>query len=142
MVPTPGSLTPYPLAMVICDGAWRDPYTGKWTLIGTFSIIGGEAFPLAHPILTVYVALTDGRGKFPIKIQLVDVDEIEEPLLEMEQESEFSDQRVVGELVFQASGVMFPAPGEYRLMLFANGEFLIERQIIVLDKLRGEAQNE
>src|SRR6476620_11430153 len=80
---------PYPLAMVVCDGFWRDPYTGKHTLIGTFSAIGGTSFPVVHPIVTVYVALTDGRGKTLLKLQLVDLDEEHDALVELKQEVDF-----------------------------------------------------
>lgn len=133
MAGTPGIVVPYPLAMVVCDGIWRDPYTGKNTLIGTFSVIGGGQFPLVHPIMSVYVSLTDGRGQFPITIQLVDVDEVNSPILEMSQEISLSDPRQVAELAFMAANVEFPHSGEFRLKLMASREFLLERRIIVED---------
>lgn len=126
-------LTPYPLAMVICDGFWRDPYTGKFTLIGTFSALGGHPFPLTHPVLSVYVALTDGNGKMPVRLELSDVDESRDPILLEETEIQFTDRRTVHELAFSAGGLVFPLPGEYRLKLFANNEFIIERRIVVAD---------
>jgi len=116
----------------VCDGCWRDPYTGKFTLIGTFSTIGGDSFPLSHPILTVYAALTDGLGTVPVRLQLVDVDEDEQPLFIQDSAFDFKDPRVVAELVFVASGIQFQHPGEYRLQLFTNDEFMIERRILVL----------
>lgn len=141
MAGTPGVVTPYPLAMVICDGLWRDPYTGKTTLIGTFSAIGGHSFPLVHPILSVYVALTDGQGRIPVKLELVDVDEVREPIFAQETEVESSDPRSVMELHFQATGLEFPAPGEYRLKLFANSEFIIERRVIVVGRMPEESES-
>ncbi|MBI1903136.1 MAG: hypothetical protein HYS13_18705 [Planctomycetia bacterium] len=129
----PQAPAPYPLAMVVCDGVWQDPYTKKFTLIGTFSALGGRRFPLIHPIISVFVSLTDGRGKVPCRLQLVDVDEVREPVFELSQELEFADPRVIFEVVFQATGIRFPAPGEYRLKLFARDEFIIERRIIVAD---------
>lgn len=125
------SAVPYPLAMVVCDGFWRDPYTGKHTLIGTFSAIGGSTFPLVHTVLSVYISLTDGRGKTPLRLQLVDVNEEQEPIFELTQEVDFVDARMICEICFQAVGVTFPRPGEYRLKLFADQEFIIERWIVV-----------
>ena len=142
MAGTPGIVIPYPLAMVVCDGIWRDPYTGKLTLIGTFSVIGGVDFPFVHPILSVYVSLTDGQGKFPIKLQLVDVDELNAPILELVQEISLSDPRQIAEMVFMAANVTFPKFGEFRLKLLANDEFLLERRIIVHDVQRTEGMNE
>jgi hypothetical protein len=141
MPPLPGTVTPYPLAMVICDGVWRDPYTRKITLIGTFSDLGSVDFPFIHPVLTVYVALTDGRGEFPVRIELTDVDEIAKPILNLEQGVEFADQKMTDELVFQASGIQFPRPGEFRLKLYANDEFLTERRIVVFDITQGVADH-
>lgn len=126
-----GKVTPYPLAMVVCDGAWRDPYTGKFTLIGTFGALCGSSFPLTHPILTVYASLTDGRGVMPIKLELVDVDEQREPVFDRTSDAEFNDPRMILELCFQVSMIVFPEPGEYRLKLYANNEFMLERRIVV-----------
>ena len=126
------TVTPYPLAMVVCDTIWTDPYTGKQTIIGTFTALGGSSFPLVHPILSVYVALTDGRGKMQIQLELVDVDEQRDPIFEDDCEIEFTDPRMIHEMGFMVTGLQFPEPGEYRLKLSANGEFVIERRILVI----------
>jgi hypothetical protein len=133
-------VTPYPLAIIICDGIWRDPYTGKCTLLGTFSALGGKRFPLVHPILSVYISITDGRGKIPLRLELVDVDEQREPIFSMEEEVEFADPRMICEVNFQAAGIQFPESGEYRLKLFANNEFLIERRIVVYGPPEGASK--
>jgi len=128
-VPVPA---PYPLAMVVCDTVWRDPYTGKFTIIGTFSAIGGESFPLIHPIFSVYIALTDGHGKVPILLELVDVNEESDSIFSFQQEFEFQDPRIVCEIVFAHANVLIPKAGEYRLKLFASNEFILERRILAL----------
>ncbi len=79
-----GIVTPYPLAMVVCDFIWRDPFTAKKTLIGTFSVIGGTSFPLTHPSMDVYVSLTDGTGKFTVRLELADVNDEREPIFLLE----------------------------------------------------------
>jgi hypothetical protein len=132
------AITPYPLAMVVCDWIYRDPYTGKQTLIGTFSAIGGPSFPLVHPQLAVYVSLTDGRGRMSVRLRLVDVDEVREPILEFDDDVEFTDPRMIVELAWAAGGVEFPEPGEYRLQLHANDEFILERRILAVGPTRVE----
>jgi hypothetical protein len=127
----PVQVTPYPLSMVVCDGLWRDPYTGKLTLIGLFTTVGSDVFPMSIPILSIYVALTDGQGEMPVKLELVDADEEQPPLFSDEQRVTFTDPCVVMELGFQKGGVVIPKPGEYRLKLFVNDEFLIERRLLV-----------
>jgi hypothetical protein len=128
---------PYSLAMVICDAIWRDPYTGKRTILGCFSAVHGHRFPLTVPIIAVFVTLTDGNGKIPIRLRLIDADEEHEPLFTAEIEVEFTSPLIVAELDFHMQGVTFPTPGEYRLQLTAREEYLVERRLVVT-QLPGE----
>ena len=128
---------PYPLAMVVADAIWRDPGTGKRTILGCFSSIAAKEFPAIHPQLAVYVALTDGRGTVPFKIQMVDIDEEAEPIFQAEGEVEFTDPRIMVEMDFHFGGITLPHPGEFRIQLVASGEFLLERRIVV-QQLPGE----
>ncbi len=130
MAQTP--ITPYPLAMVICDLAWRDPATGKSTLLGCFSAEMAPTFPLSVLSLGLYVAITDGRGKIPVRIRIIDVDEDREAILDSEVEVEFTDPRMIMEICLNVPGVTFPDPGEYRCQAFANNEFLMERRILAI----------
>ena len=129
---------PYPLAMIICDAIWRDPATGKWTLLGCFTGITATAFPCVQPILAVFVSLTDGRGMTPVKLRLVDAEEEEEPILEAEMQVEFSDPRMVADMQMHFQGVSFPRAGEYRFQLSSGGTPLLERRIMVLDGRKKE----
>lgn len=128
---------PYCLAMVVCDGIHRDPGTGKWTILGTFSVLAAKAFPAKHPIIAIYLAMTDGRGKTPLKIDLVTADE-QDTIGEVEIEANFADPRAVIEGVMAFRDVEFPRPGEYRFRLHANGEYLMERRLVVLSIEQGE----
>lgn len=130
-------VTPFPLAMVICDFIYRDPYTGKFTLTGTFSTITGHSFPLQHPQLFVYAALTGGRGKMPIRIELTSADE-DITVKSLDDEFDFNnDPRAIPELAFGFQGLAFPKPGEYRVALYANSEFMVERRILVFNPKGG-----
>ena len=124
-------ITPYPLALVVCDGCWCDPNTGKFTLIGTFSTIRGEHFPLVHPVLSAYVALTDGVGLTEVGLTLVDAEEAIIPLCSDKKKLILRDHREVVELTFDLLNLRFDQPGEYRLQLWLNDEFVMERPIVV-----------
>jgi len=117
--------------MVICDGIWRDFGTGKRFILGCFSVLHARRFPATHPVMGLYVAITNGRGTVPVKVCLVDVDEEREPLWFAEGEVEFSDPRAVIEMDFMMAGVTFPAPGEYRFQFYASGALIMERRILV-----------
>lgn len=138
---------PYPLAMVVCDNIHRDPGTGKPFLLGCFSVIHAREFPAVHPLLALYVSVTNGRGTVPFRVQLVDVNEERDPIWLIEDEVEFPDPRVVAEMCFYLTGLTFVEPGEYRFQLFASNEFLMERRILVVhvqdqDQVYGEVDDQ
>ncbi len=134
---------PYVLAMIICDSFWRDPGSGKFTILGTYSTIGAMAFPAQHRALCVYFAMTDGRGSVPIKVRLVDANEELPPIFEAENPMEFTDPRAVHEGVIVIGNPVFPAPGEYRLQLFGGTEPMMERRVLLVDvSKQGRADGE
>jgi hypothetical protein len=127
----PDGTEPHVLAMVVCDNIHVDPGTGKRTLLGTFSGLFSHRFPTAYPLMAVYVAMTDCRGKFPVLLQIVDVNEERDPVFRIEGEAESTDPLLVMELNFLLGNVVFTQPGEYRVQFFAAGEPLMERRLIV-----------
>lgn len=132
------TVTPFSLAMIVCDFIYRDPFTLKLTIMGTFSAIAAHEFPTKHPQLFVYTSLTGGRGTIPLRLKVVDVDEARAPVLEIEDTVEFANNpNMVNEVAFGAVGVAFPEPGEYRVQLFANEEFIVERRLMVLQHPHG-----
>ncbi len=130
---------PICLAMVACDSAYKDPFTLKHTLIGTFSTMTGPSFPLAHPHITTFVALTDGHGEIPLHLEMQDSEEERPVLFQFDGPVTFDDPRNVIEITFKAGPIAVPLPGEYRLKLFAAGEFIMARKIIALPSTDQEA---
>ncbi|REJ72394.1 MAG: hypothetical protein DWQ29_21325 [Planctomycetota bacterium] len=116
--------------MVVCDAIWTDPGTNKHTLLGTFTEITAQEFPVMHRHLAVYVEATGGRGKMPIVIRGVDADENHE-VFKIEAEATANDPRSVLQLSFNIPVVEFPEAGEYRIQFYANGEFMVERRILL-----------
>lgn len=122
---------PDALAIGICDLIYRDRGTGKRFILGCFSALHAHEFPAVHPHLGVYLDLTNGRGPVTLKVQIVDSDEEREPIWLAEQVVEFADPRMVAELDFMIGGLAFPEPGEYRVQVYASGQFVIERRLLV-----------
>src|SRR5438876_2374185 len=115
-------MAPLALAMVISDAVWRDPATGKATILGTFGSIDGSEFPLVFPQMAVYLALTDARGRIPFKLVVTDADEEREPVFVSEFDVDFPDPIEVLELVSEIGEISFPLPGEYRVQLWSRLE--------------------
>src|SRR5215208_7609811 len=123
---------PLALAMVMSDAIWIDPGSGKKTILGTFTSVIGREFPLTLPTLAVYIALTDARGKVPLKLRLIDVDELRAPVKEHDMDADFPDPIAVLEGIVTMGGLVFPEHGEYRLQLVSDGELIIERRLVIL----------
>ncbi len=121
-----------PLSLMMCGHVWYDPSNGKYCLLGTFSGINSHEYPLTVE-MAVYFAVTEGRGKLPIRLELVDMDELRPAVFDAEKDFEFYGPRHVVEGMFQMDDVVFPEPGEYRLKLFAGDHFLIERTLRLTD---------
>jgi hypothetical protein len=128
----PTGIVPYALALVVCDMIWRDPTTHKPTILGCFSAITAAAFPVKHPLMCVFAVMTEGHGKVPIDLRLIDVDEDRLPIFELKSEAIFPDPRAVVEIDFGAGNLVFPTPGEYRLQLRSGSTLIMERRISVL----------
>ena len=124
---------PYPLAMVVCDAIWRDPSSGKRFLLGCFSVLHAGGFPARHPAMAVHVAVTNGHGRMPLTVRLIDDNEAQPPLWGATAEVHFPDPRGTVEMDFMMGPIVFPTAGIYRFQLFAGGEFVMERRIVVED---------
>lgn len=131
MVETGTVPPPYALAIGVCDLIYRDRGTGKRFILGCFSALHAVEFPAIHPALGIYVDLTNGRGQVTVKVQIVDTDGEREPIWIGESEVNFVDPRMVAEIDMMVGGLRFPEPGEYRVQVYAAGDFVIERRLLV-----------
>lgn len=124
------------LALIVCDQIITDRLTGKQSLIGMFSKIHTRGFPVVHPQLSVFVALTEGYGETEFVLRLVDGNEERPPIVEGRGKVKFKDPRTIANLVLQFHGLAFPKPGEYRIQVYAGGTLLREARLdLVLLKL-------
>lgn len=117
------------LALIVCDQIITDRITGKQSLIGMFSRIHAAKFPASHPQLSVFVALTDGRGKTEMLIRIVDGNETRPPLVEGKGAVEFKNPRAIANLALQFHGLTFPEPGEYRVQIWSKSTLLREARL-------------
>lgn len=127
---------PYCLAMVLCDSVHQDPATGKFTLLGTFSTFGASEFP-ASVLFVVYCAITDGQGKVPIKLRLVDsatdvAGDGGEPVFdEVIGECDFSDPLMVFELRTLIN-CNLPEAGVYHCEIYGGDKLLMSRRLLAV----------
>ena len=128
-------LKPDVLSLLVCDQILIDRLTGKTSLIGMFSTIGAPRYPVRHPQLCVFASLTDGRGKTPLELAIVDAEDARPPIVSGTATVEFKDPRAVACLNLHFNGLVFPEPGGYRVQLKCHGELLREARLD-LSKIR------
>ena len=121
---------PQLLAWVTCDGVHIDPATGKHTLLGIFSNIGGDRFPLSHPFMIWFLTITDcapGPHRLRISMGLNPTEML--PLLERPFESRSPLERI--NLINEIRNLTFPQPADYGILVEIDDEPLLVTNIIV-----------
>ena len=122
-------LEPDVLSLIVCDQIITDRLTGKQSLIGMFSRIHAARFPASQPQLCVHVSLTEGRGKTPVMIRIVDAEDSRPPIVQGQGAVEFKNPRAIANLSLQFYGLTFPEPGEYRVQIYCGGTLLREARL-------------
>jgi hypothetical protein len=118
------------LAWLVADHVYRDPFSKRSYILGTYSAVASLAFPFTHPGLKSYAALTELHGLTPLRVRLVDADEEREPFWVQEALVNSNDPLAVADLVLVSPPLLFPAPGQFRLRLYGAGQLLCERWIM------------
>lgn len=139
-----GPQPPIALAMLLCDGLHVDPGTGKKTILGIFTSVGSMVYPFKLPQFVVFVSLTDGRGKMPVEVRVVkmaiEIDDPDTTVASTKLEMPVEDPLAVIDFAMVLQGVEFPEPGEYRVQLWACGEYIISRRIMAIMPQPPEAE--
>jgi len=114
--------------MILADYIHRDAITRKYFILGTYNRLGSLKFPTAQSILHLFLAITDTHGPTVLRIRVIDVDDVYGPIHESAHTIDLPDPNQVYEITCNI-GVVFPAPGEYRIQLFAGSELLRELRL-------------
>jgi hypothetical protein len=132
-------MKPIVLAMIICDYYYRDAFTGKSILSGTFSSINSPQFPSKHGNCAIYIALTDVAASG--QLQLVFRKEEGEFFLKLPPWNvEPSDnRRAVIEIGGNINGLLLPEEGYYEFVVSWNGLEISSRRLSAVKVQMNEA---
>jgi hypothetical protein len=119
------------LAMILAEAVLSDVASEKLEIRGVFSVLPAAEFPWTHSVMVVYTAITGGHGKTPLRLRIIDVDEVREAIVDTEMVVDFPDPITVLEPILVVKDIVFPEPGEYRVQLYGAGQFLRERRLQV-----------
>src|SRR5262249_52238698 len=111
--------------MLLCDQVERDAQQPtKFNVFGIVNAIRsapGSEFPIQHPLLTVLLILSGGRGSGEVHIGGVHADSSETAFRSPKRTVSFgSDPLAVQGLVFRILDVPFPQPGLYWIQFCYN----------------------
>lgn len=123
--------TPSVLSINVCDSIIRDEFTKKISLIGLFSVIRANSFPCTHPSLHIYVALTNGHGKYQTDLRFVSLED-NKIIAGMKGPIEFQSPLQVVELNVCWQQLRFEKAGEYVVQVLCDGAPVSERKFIVI----------
>ena len=123
--------TPSVLSINVCDAIIRDELSKKVSLIGLFSIIRANSFPCTHPSMHVYIALTNGHGKYQTEVRFVSLEE-SKPIMGMIGELNFQNPLQVVEMNLCWQRLNFEKPGEYEVEVLCDGDRVGARKFMVM----------
>ena len=128
--------TPYCFCLLMAEFVKRERGSGTFTLVGVFDSLTFSALPIEMTI-AVFFGVIDGRGRMPIKLQVVDSDEEanDEPVAALDAEIELSNPLEQFETQVPIP-VRFERPGVYHLELWANGERIQTRRLTIIEASR------
>jgi len=127
-MPNPPAL-PEILSLQVCERVIRDVDSRQSSVIGILDTVAAPGFPLGIPQLTVFMELTSGHGRTQLKVRIVDAMEERPPIFEALIDADLGDPLVVHQVPITTLGLKFPAPGQYRVQVFAMDTLLRERKV-------------
>ena len=125
-------ITPKANAMLICDYVITEEETHKKSLIGIFENIRAAKFPCTHHALSVYIKLTDAKGNYRFRLELIDLtNNAMTGKSEIPKDVFIESPLFTHELVFELRGLKFDHPGEYEFRIFANDKIFGQKKFFV-----------
>lgn len=121
---------PQLLAWLTCDAVHMDPNSGKYTILGVFSNIKAQQFPVVHPLMVWFLTITDvSAGNHKMRISMGLDPTAMQPLIERPFASQSPLHRI--NLINEIRQLSFPKPGEYSLLIEIDDEPLLATNLTV-----------
>ena len=120
---------PLLIAFLLADKVFREMETGKVHVAGTFNQLSATRFPMVHPQVYVYLALTDLKaGKRILDIEMHYI-ESGEKVVKVSQPMESPGPLEVIEFNLCFNHLSFRQPGNVELILSCDDEIVATRML-------------
>jgi len=121
---------PQLLAWLTCDAVHIDPSSGKHTILGIFSNIHAEKFPVTHPFMIWFLSIADcAPGPHRLRILMGLNADTPRPLLERPFESRSPLHSI--NLINEIRNLSFARAGDYTLVIEIDEEPLLVTNLTV-----------
>jgi hypothetical protein len=120
---------PIGLAIIVCEKVITEAVSNNKTIVSTFNNINTKTVPCVQARMSVFVALTSTRGEKQVELVLK---KDEQNILKLGGKAIFPDPNHVVELIFNFRNCVFPEQGKYSFEVYADGEYIFERQFNVV----------
>ncbi len=121
-------------AFLVCDTIIIDSLTGKKSIIGAFTHLWAKTFPCQHPQMGVYFCLNDAEGSYQFEIELVYLDKNQTVGKGAISQIDIKSRLETHDFGLNISTLVFPGPGRYEFRLFANGQFVTQKDFSVIQQ--------
>ena len=121
-------------AFLVCDTIIIDSLTGKKSIIGAFTHLWAKTFPCQHPQMGVYFCLNDAEGSYQFEIELVYLDKNQTVGKGAISQIDIKNRLETHDFGLNIGTLVFPGPGRYEFRLFANGQFITQKDFYVIQQ--------
>lgn len=120
-------------AFLVCESVICEAGTNKKTIVGTFTHIKSQSFPVVMPQIGLYLCFTDAEGKYLFEVELHSLNGgVRLGGGKIPSSIEIKDRLMITDVGIALKNVVFPAPGRYEFLLKANGVVIAQKDFTVV----------
>jgi hypothetical protein len=122
---------PMGVVLIVCDRVIIDAKTHEKTLVATFNRIVARRFPCVRARMSIFVAVTNGKGTMNAQVRCVN-ESTNDAIFEAQGPLTFKDPNHVVEMNSQLNNVPFPKPGLHCIEFLCDDELVLHRRFDVV----------
>lgn len=133
MNPVPDAVPPIVRGLFLCDVLIQDTQTTKVSLINLFDRLRCSDFPAEAKPFVVYALLTNGSGEVNLTAEVESLDGLQ-VVYTRTMRVRLPYRVAALHVRFNVVGCIFPQPGGYQVVLYANGHPIAQTRLEVVEQ--------
>ena len=123
---------PVARGLMLCELYIVDTATTNVTLVNQFTRMKSDTFPTDPKKFTVYATLADGQGDVAMRLEVAQLSTAG-AIWQTVNRLRIPDRLTTVRYAVTLTGVIFPEPGEYEIVLYAGNEPIAHTGLRLLD---------